>query len=108
MIPDGGEVEEVNVGTPTKPKLIRLSKDLPPEARQRYIDLMKEYIDVFAWDYSGLKAYDTSIIQHTIPVREKEKPFKQKPCRINPKLLPMIEKEVKKLFDMKIIVSLRF
>ena len=67
---------------------------------------MKEYVDVFAWDYSDLKAYDTSIIQHTIPLREKEKPFKQKLRRRNPKLLPMIEKEVKKLFDAKIIVSL--
>ena len=69
---------------------------------------MKEYVDIFAWDYSDLKAYDTSIIRHMIPLREKEKPFKQKLRRVNPKLLPMIEKEVKKLFDMKIIVSLRF
>ena len=106
--PDGDEVEEVNIGSATKPKIIRLSKKLPPEARQRYIDLMKEYVDVFAWDYSDLKAYDTSIIQHTIPLKENEKPFKQKLRQINPKLLPMIEKEVKKLFDTKIIVSLRF
>ena len=67
---------------------------------------MKEYVDVFAWSYGDLKAYDTNIIQHTIPLREKEKPFKQKSCQINPNLLPMIEKEVKKLFDVKIIVSL--
>jgi len=45
---------------------------------------------------------------HTIPLREKEKPFKQKLHRINPKLLTMIEKEVQKLFDAKIILSLRF
>jgi len=62
LIPDGDKVEEVNIGTATRPKIIRLSKNLPPEARQRYIDLMKEYVDVFAWDYSDLKAYDTSII----------------------------------------------
>lgn len=35
-------------------------------------------------------------------------PFKQKLRRINPKLLPLIEKEIKKLFEAKIIVSLRF
>jgi len=70
--------------------------------------LMREYVDVFAWDYNDLKAYDTSIIQHTIPIRKNVKPFKKKLRRINPKLLPMIEKEVKKLFDVKIIVSLRF
>ena len=97
LIPDGDEVEDVNIGTMTRPKIIRLSKNLPPKAQQRYIDLMKEYVDVFAWDYSDLKAYDTSIIQHTIPLREKDKPFKQKLRRINPKLLPMIKKEVKKL-----------
>lgn len=104
--PDGDEVEEVNIGSAIKPKLIRLSKNLSPEVQQRYLDLMKEYVDVFAWDYSDLKAYDTSSIQHTIPVREKEKPFKQKLRRINPKLLPMIKKEVKNLFDTKIIISL--
>lgn len=92
----------------TQPKIIKLSKTLPPKARQSYIDLMKEYIDVFAWDYGDLKTYDASIIQHTIPLRENEKSFKRKLRRINPKLLPMIEKEIKKLFDAKIIISLHF
>ena len=32
LTPDGDEVEEVNVGTPAKPKFIRLSKNLSPEA----------------------------------------------------------------------------
>ena len=52
--------------------------------------------------------YDTDIIQHTIPIKEGQVPFKQKLRRMNPILLPLIEKEVKKLFDAKIIVSLRF
>ena len=69
---------------------------------------MKKYTDVFAWSYEDLKEYDKSIIQHTIPIKPGEKPFKQKLRRINPKLLPIIEKEIKKLFDAKIIVTLRF
>jgi len=69
---------------------------------------LKKKIDVFAWSYEDLKLYDTNIIQHTIPIKEEENPFKQKLRRINPLLLPLIEKEVKKLFDAKIIVSLRF
>ena len=50
MSPGCDEIEEVNIGTATQPKIIKLSKTLPPKARQRYIDLMKEYVDVFAWD----------------------------------------------------------
>ena len=69
---------------------------------------MKKYTDVFAWSYEDLKEYDTSIIHHTIPIKPGEKPFKQKLRRINPKLLPIIEKEIKNLFDAKIIVTLRF
>ena len=66
---------------------------------------MKKYTDVFSWSYEDLKEYDTSIIQHTIPIRPGEKPFRQKLRRINPLLFPLIEKELRKLFNEKIIVK---
>jgi hypothetical protein len=69
---------------------------------------MKDFLEVFAWSYEDLKVYDTKIIQRVIPIKEDQKPFKQKLKRINPLLLPLIETEVRKLFDAKIIVSLRF
>ena len=69
---------------------------------------MKKYMAVFSWSYEDLKEYDTSSIQHTIPTKPRGKPFRQKLKRINPKLEPIIEKEVKRLFDAKIIVTLRF
>jgi hypothetical protein len=47
------------------------------------------------------------VIQHVILIKYDHKPFKQKLRRINPLLFPLIEKEVRKLFDTKIIVSLR-
>jgi hypothetical protein len=65
-------------------------------------------VDVFAWGYEDLKYYDTSIIQHRIPIKEDQKPFRQKLMRINPKLLPLIVKEIKNMYDAKIIVPLRF
>jgi hypothetical protein len=88
--------------------MIKLSKSLPPEKKIKYIELFKEYIDVFSWGYEDLKSYDTSIIQHHIPIKEEHKPFIQKLRRINPKLLPLIEKEIKKMYDAEIIVPLRF
>ena len=50
---------------------------------------------------------DTSVVRHAILLKENEKPFKQKLRRVNPLLLPLIEKEIGKLFDAKIIVCLR-
>jgi len=104
----GQEVEDFNIGTEEKPKMVKLSKSLPLEQKHKYIELFKEFFDVFAWSYEDLKAYDTSIIQHRIPIKEDQKPFRQKLRRINPKLLPLIEKEIKKMYDAKIIVPLRF
>jgi len=58
---------------------------------------------VFAWSYD-----DLGVIQHIIPVQRNVKPFKRKLRRMNPLVLPLIEKKIKKLFEAKIIVSLRF
>ena len=62
---------------------------------------------MFAWKYEDLKFYDTLLIQHTIPIKENENPFRKKLRRINPLLLPLIEKEIKKIFDANIIVYLK-
>ena len=63
---------------------------------------------MFAWSYEDLKAYDTDIIQHKIPIKYDQKPFKRKLRRINPVLLPLIEKEVKRMYDAQIIAPIRY
>ena len=76
MAPRDDEVEECNIGTEADPKVIKIFKNLTKESRERYIQLMKEFHDVFAWTYDDLKVYDPDVIQHTIPVQENAKPFK--------------------------------
>jgi len=48
------------------------------------------------------------VIQHTIPLKENQKPFKQKLKRVNPVLLPLIEKEVKRMYEAGKIAPIRF
>lgn len=78
MEPLKADIEEYNLGIEENPKMIKLSKSLPPDQKLKYVELMKEFQDVFAWSYDDLKSYDTTIIQHTIPLKEDQKPFKQK------------------------------
>ena len=101
-------VEEVNVGTTANPKMVKLSKALPQKIKDKYISLLSSFADVFSWDYSDLKTYDSNIIQHTIPMKPNQKPFRQKLRRLNPKLLPSIEKEINRLYKSGIIVPIRF
>lgn len=90
VVPSKTEVEDFNIGTTNDPKLTNISKNYPEQARREYLDLLKKYTKVFAWKYEDLKVYDTSIIQHTILIKEDAKPFRQKLRRINPLLLPLI------------------
>lgn len=108
LLPTEKGVEDVNIGSAENPKMVKLSKALPPQVKAKYISLLSSFTDVFAWDYSDLKAYDTSIIQHIIPIKPNQKPFLQKLRRINPKLLPSIEKEVNRLYKAGIIVLIKF
>ena len=63
---------------------------------------------MFSWSYEDLKYYDIDIIQHKIPLKENQKPFKQKLRRINPIQMPLVEKEIKKMYDAKIIIPIRY
>lgn len=63
----------VNLGIPKKPQNINLGLGLSSKERMSFIKLLKTYKGVFAWDYSDINTYDTSVIQHTIPMTSNEK-----------------------------------
>jgi hypothetical protein len=73
-----------------------------------YVNILREFADVFSWKYEDLRTYDTNIMEHKIHLKEEAKPFRQKLRQINPMLLPIIEREVKKLLDTQIIIPLRY
>jgi hypothetical protein len=102
------DVGECNIGTEEDTKFVRLSSGLSREKRTEYATLLKELADVFSWTYEDLRTYDTSVIEHKIPLREEAKPFRNKLRQRNPMLLPIMEKEVKRILDAQIIVPLRY
>jgi hypothetical protein len=102
------DVAECNIGTEKNPKFVKLSSSLSRELRAEYTELLKEFADVFAWTYEDLGTYDTTFIEHKIPLKEEAKKFRKKLRQTNPMLLPIMEREVKKLLDAQIIVPLRY
>jgi len=99
---------QCNIGTESESKYVKLSRSLTGKQRYEYIGLLKGFSDVFSWTYEDLKTYDTSIIEHKIPLKEEANSFRQKLRQINPMLLPIMEREVKKLLQSQIIVLLRY
>ena len=105
---EGNSTVDCNIGTKNYPKFVKISKSLIEETRNKYKNLLRQYLDVFAWSYNDLKTYSKDIMEHKIPLKSDAKPMIQKVRHINPILLPIIEKEIKKLWEERIIIMLRF
>jgi hypothetical protein len=106
--PQPEEVEDYDIGTKEESRIVKITNYFPPEVKSKYKDLLGWYKDIFAWSYEEMRTYDTTVIEHKIPLKPSAKPFRQKLKQINPILLPVVEREVKKLMDAKIIIPLRY
>ena len=89
--------ELINLGTEQAPQNINLGLGLSFKEKEAFIKLLRKSKQVFAWKYGDLKTYDTSIIQHTIPMLPDQKPIQQKLRKIHPNLESQIKSELNKL-----------
>jgi hypothetical protein len=105
---DETDVVDCDISPDENPRLVKISRKLSQKQKEAYVELMKHYADIFAWSYEDLKVFDTEIIHHKIPLKPGSKPVKQKFRQFNPLILPIIEKELKRLLETKIIVPLRY
>jgi hypothetical protein len=96
------------VASEKDPKHVNLSSHLTEKQRADYGELLKEFADIFAWQYDDLNTFDTEVIQHKIPLNKDTKPFRQKLRSFNPLLLPTMEREIKRLLDACIIIPLKY
>ena len=99
--------EAVNLNTEQNPKNVNLGKICTQVERIAFINLFREFKDVFAWTYEDFKTYDTKIIQHIIPLKEDAKPFQHKLQKMHPSLESLVKKELNKLLAAKIIFLVR-
>nr|GMC49142.1 uncharacterized protein LOC109175453 [Ipomoea batatas] len=69
------ELKEVDLGTPENPRPIFISTLLSNEDEKIYVELLKEYIDVFAWTYKEMPGstalcFISWICLSTLPLKE--------------------------------------
>ncbi|GLT26705.1 hypothetical protein SLA2020_017510 [Shorea laevis] len=93
------ELKQRNLGTEDDPKPIFLSASLSLEEEVRYVQLLTEYKDVFAWSYKEMPGLDPKVAVHCLAVKHGVRPVKQSQRRFRPDLIPQIEAEVDKLIE---------
>ena len=95
--------EIINLGTEEERREVKIGTTLSPTIREKLIDLLREYSDVFTWSYQDMPSLDTDIVVHHLPLREECASIKQKLRRVKLEMLLKIKEEVKKQFDARFL-----
>ena len=92
-------VEIVNLGTEENRREVKVGDSLDRAEKDRLVELLQNFQDVFAWSYQDMPGLDEKIVTHHLPIREKCKPVKQKLRRMKPKWILKIKEEVQKQYE---------
>lgn len=96
------EFVEVNLNDEREERSVKISKDLPEGEKRKLVAFLKEYKDVFAWNYEEMPGLDPELVTHKLNVDPKSKPMKQ-PAR---KYRLDVEEKIKA--EVNILLKVRF
>ena len=97
--PHRESVEVINLGTEDAKREIKIGAALEDNVKKGLIELLQEYVDIFAWSYQDMPGLDTDIVVHRLPLKEDCPPVKQKLRRTRPEMAVKIKEEVQKQLD---------
>ncbi|KAL6315087.1 hypothetical protein AAG906_030941 [Vitis piasezkii] len=96
VTPIFGSVESVDFGTSDQPRELKIDSSLSLDEMSRLINLLRSYLDVFAWSYEDMPGLDPSIVQHHLPTLPHAKLVKQKLRRLHPRWILQVKEEIQK------------
>ncbi|KAI5436143.1 hypothetical protein KIW84_022554 [Lathyrus oleraceus] len=97
--PHQESVKVINLGTEDAKREIKIGVALEDNVKKGLIELLQEYVDIFAGSYQDMLGLDTYIVVHRLPLKEDCPPVKQKLRRTRPEMAVKIKEEVKKQLD---------
>jgi hypothetical protein len=97
------ELEQVDIGDGSKPRLTFINAKLDPEYKQELVELLKEFRDCFAWEYYEMHGLNRSIVENRLPIKPGYRPYQQGGRRSKPEVLPGIKAEITRLIEAKFI-----
>ncbi|XP_049359184.1 uncharacterized protein LOC125823856 [Solanum verrucosum] len=101
-------LKEVNLGNDEDPRPTYLSAFLEVDEEAAYMNILKEYRDVFAWSYKEMPGLNPKVAVHQMAVKNSSRPVKQAQRRFRPDLVPLIENEVNKLIEAGFIREVKY
>ena len=77
-------------------KEVKIGANLEDSVNSIFVQMLRHYVEVFAWSYKDMLGLNTDIVVHRLPMKEGFSPIKQKVRRIRPDMSEKIKVEVMK------------
>ena len=84
------------MGTGEDKKEVKIGAYLEDNVKKRLIQMLCDYVEIFAWSYKDMPGFDTDIVVHRLPMKEECPPIKQKVRGMRPEMYEKIKDEVMK------------
>ena len=94
----------MNLGTEEDIKEVKIGENMELSVKQRLVQMLHDYVEIFAWSYEDMPGLDTDIVVHRLPTNEDCSPIKQKVRCMRPEISEKIKAEVIKQFDAGFLV----
>ena len=74
--PHEESIEVINLGTEADKKEIKIGANLEDSVKIILVQILHDYVEVFAWSYEDMPGLDTNIVVHHLPMKEGYSPIK--------------------------------
>nr|AAX96785.1 retrotransposon protein, putative, unclassified [Oryza sativa Japonica Group]ABA92547.1 retrotransposon protein, putative, unclassified [Oryza sativa Japonica Group] len=101
-------LKEVDIGDGTKPRPTFVNKYMRADYKVKVIELLKEYIDCFAWEYHEMLGLSRDLVEHRLPIKPGFRPHKQPPRRFNPFLYDRVKEQIELLLKAGFVRPCRY
>jgi hypothetical protein len=94
---------DIDIGDGITPRPTFVKRDLSADYKSNSVDLLREYVDCFAWNYEEMPGLSCDLVEHWLPIKAGFRPFKQHARHYNPLMYDQIKEEIDRLLKANFI-----
>lgn len=102
------ETEEIKLIPGKANKTVKIGSGLPEPLRTNLIELLRCYVDIFAWEPQDMPGVSRDIAEHRLEVDPSKKPVRQKRMIFAPERQRIIDEEIAKLLAADFIFEIDY
>jgi hypothetical protein len=102
------ELEEMGIGDGSVKQPTYVNTNLPSEQKVKVCDMLWEFVDCFAWNYTEMSVLSQDLVEHLFSIKPGFRPYKQPARNFNPEIVGKIKEEVDRLLQAKFVHPCRY